>query len=340
MNSKEINQVIVNRIIEQIEKGVNPWVKGWKHPNLLTNKIFNKDFAYNYITNNMYQGINQVMLEPGYYMTFNQIKDNGARIKKGAKSSVVFFTKTSVIYADDETSKHLNQLNIDDNNYVFDELLTYWQKDKSGKWYTIKSMLKDYRVFNIKDLENLKPIKNRFDFDNPDSNEPKENEPIFTDHEEAENIIKDYVKRGKLHFQHLAIDSAFYSSSAHSVTLPYKSQFNSMGEYYGTAFHELAHSTGHRSLLNRDTLVNNDGFGGHTYSKEELVAEITSTFITSYLNINTRDLFTNSASYLKGWAEVLKDELSNSIMSAFNKAQKAFELILNISSDGEEIPHC
>lgn len=336
MNSIEINQVIANRIIEQIEKGVNPWVKGWKHPNLLKNKVINKRYAYNYITNNMYQGINQVMLEPGYYMTFNQVKEMGAKVKKGAKSSIVFFTKTSIIYANDEEAKHLDELNIDDNNFVFDETFTYWQKDKNNKWYTIKSMLKDYRVFNINDVENLKVIKNRFDFNKPNEEQQEnKNKPIFENNEEAENIIKNYVSRAKLHFQHLPQDRAYYNPGLHYVCLPTKAQFKSMGEYYGTTFHELAHSTGHKTLLNRDSLVNNDGFGNTTYSKEELVAEMTSTFITSYLNINTDDLFTNSASYLQGWASHLKDELANSIMSAFNKAQKAFELILNISSGGE-----
>ena len=330
MNTQQINNHIANKIIQIIEKGVNPWVKGWKHPNQTNTKIYSNKYAYNYVTGKIYSGINQIMLEPGYYMTFNQIKEMGAHLKKGSISNIVVFTKTSRVKADDEKVKEIlqNLKNKEDTIYIDDKFIT-WQKIKND-WYAIKTMLKDYRVFSINDIENLKPIKNRPILDKQEIiiNNPK----TFEDNIEAEKIINDYILRSKVNLKNQLQDSAYYSPSKHQVVIPLKSQFMNMGEYYGTLFHELAHSTGHKTLLNREGIEGVSPFGSTTYSKEELIAEMTSTFITSFLNINTDDLFTNSASYLKGWAENLRTTLKNSIMSALTKAQKAFELILNINN--------
>ena len=53
-------------------------------------------------------------------------------------------------------------------------------------------------------------------------------------------------------------------------------QFKETAEYYSTAFHELTHSTGHESRLNR--LDRTAFFGTEAYSKEELIAEIGDAF--------------------------------------------------------------
>ena len=59
---------------------------------------------------------------------------------------------------------------------------------------------------------------------------------------------------------------------ARLLLLPIRKQFVSTAEYYSTAFHEVVHSTGHQSRLNR--LNSAAFFGTEEYSKEELVAEI------------------------------------------------------------------
>ncbi|NTV47214.1 MAG: hypothetical protein HGB11_11990 [Chlorobiales bacterium] len=50
---------------------------------------------------------------------------------------------------------------------------------------------------------------------------------------------------------------------------------------YSTLFHELAHSTGHQSRLLREGITRNWGFGSHEYSEEELVAEMSASFLPS-----------------------------------------------------------
>jgi antirestriction protein ArdC len=44
---------------------------------------------------------------------------------------------------------------------------------------------------------------------------------------------------------------AFYRSSADMVGMPSRNCFESPEAYYSTLFHELTHSTGHKSRLNR-----------------------------------------------------------------------------------------
>lgn len=91
------------------------------------------------------------------------------------------------------------------------------------------------------------------------------------------NLLKgglenEYVQRSGVRVKHQAGDRAFYQPSSDSVTLPLLAQFAETAEYYSTAFHELTHSTGHASRLNRLEKV--AFFGSEAYSKEELVAQI------------------------------------------------------------------
>lgn len=93
--------------------------------------------------------------------------------------------------------------------------------------------------------------------------------------------------------------------------------------YYSTALHEMAHSTGHESVLKRDGIVKFDGFGSPTYAKEELVAELTAAMVSSTLGFDKR-ITENSAAYLKGWAAALRKEPKYiiSVMSDVNKASR------------------
>lgn len=108
--------------------------------------------------------------------------------------------------------------------------------------------------------------------------------------------------------------------------VPCKEQYKSINEYYSTTFHELTHSTGHQTRLNRLTRT---GFGSSDYSKEELVAEIGSASLMNYMGIETPDTFKNSTAYIQNWIQVLKND-TKFIVSAAGKAEKAVNMILDI----------
>ena len=106
--------------------------------------------------------------------------------------------------------------------------------------------------------------------------------------------------------------------------MPALNSFDSSEEYYSVLFHEIAHSTGHETRLNRKGITELSRFGSHSYCFEELVAEMTSAFLCSSVGIeNTID---NSAAYIQGWIKALKEN-KKMILIAASQAQKAADYI-------------
>ena len=123
----------------------------------------------------------------------------------------------------------------------------------------------------------------------------------------------------------IVLKSTYYTPFTDRVVLPCIEQFAETAEYYSTAFHELTHSTGHASRLNR--LEKTAFFGSEAYSKEELIAEIGAATLVNAAGLETSSSFRNSAAYVQNWLKVLKDD-KRFIISAAGKAEKAVALIL------------
>lgn len=109
--------------------------------------------------------------------------------------------------------------------------------------------------------------------------------------------------------------------------LPDLTQFEKAEEFYSTAFHECAHSTMKEGRCDRKTEGKRLKFGNEEYSKEELVAEISSAAILHNIGIETPDTFQNNCAYIQSWLKALKDD-KKCIVSAAGKAEKAVEYIL------------
>lgn len=154
-------------------------------------------------------------------------------------------------------------------------------------------------------------------------------ESAFTADQTAESIISSYLERSGVKLHHKDTSSAFYRPSDDSISLPYRERFKSTAGYYGTAFHELAHSTGHASRLNR---INSTAhFDSNDYSREELIAEIAASALVNHAGLETADSFRNNAAYIQNWLQVLRND-KRFIVSASGKAEKAVNLILGYSS--------
>ena len=109
--------------------------------------------------------------------------------------------------------------------------------------------------------------------------------------------------------------------------MPLREQFTEPAEYYSTLFHELGHSTGHASRLNRLTSSANAAFGSDDYGREELVAELTAACVLNTCGIETPRSFRNSASYIDNWLRAIRGD-NRLIISAAGKAEKAVSLIM------------
>ena len=101
-------------------------------------------------------------------------------------------------------------------------------------------------------------------------------------------------------------DRAFYRPATDQIQMPEKTAFHAPEEYYSTAFHELAHWTGHTSRLARKGIEDVAAFGSATYSKEELIAEMGAAFLCAEHGIDST--LENSAAYLQGWIKALKEK--------------------------------
>jgi antirestriction protein ArdC len=119
---------------------------------------------------------------------------------------------------------------------------------------------------------------------------------------------------------HWGGDRAFYSPDADSITLPRRASFTSMAGLYSTAFHELAHSTGHATRLNRDLTGR---FGSDRYCVEELVAELAASFVCARVGV---DHISQSAAYIGAWVRVLKGD-DRAVLSAAKLATQAADFL-------------
>lgn len=177
----------------------------------------------------------------------------------------------------------------------------------------IVKYLRYYRVFSLEDVEGL-----------PSKQTIKERENFTIDR--CQSIADDYINREGIKLRNLKTSSrAYYSPSTDVINVPKIEQFTSSEHYYSTLFHEMAHSTGHKSRLDR--LTKTAHFGNEEYSREELVAEITSAMLDNYTGIDSNELIDNSAAYCQSWLNALKAD-GNMVLVASAQAEKAYNYIL------------
>lgn len=309
-----VYEIITEKIINKMQEGIIPWAKPWERVRTYTFTQI-EDFrpAYSYSTGKPYDIINQMLLgyTEGEYATFNQIAKAGGKVKKGEKSEIVCGWIVENKQKQDADGKPM--------------------VDEDGNALTEKTFgLRFYHVFNI--LTQCEDIKPKHDWTKVEKPKPKKvtkttGKKAVKLVDSAEAIIKRYLDSKDAPTMHIIeSDEAFYRPSDDSVTIPLPTQFKGVIEaYYSTAFHELTHSTGKDTRLDRQI---KNVFGNHEYSKEELVAEIGSCFLMSAAGLDCEKTFNNSVAYLQNWLEVLKND-PKMIIFASAQAEKAVNYILN-----------
>ena len=289
----DIYDRINEKIMACLDKGVIPWRCPWQGGE--------SGIPRNFVSTKPYKGVNpwllnMARLENGYsspfWLTYKQAMQLGGNVKKGEKSNaiVVFYKKLSVV-----DKKHPEKP--DGENTIDIPFLRY------------------SAVFNVDQCEGLTV--------------PDIQRPIFPNDaiDNAEFIVNSMPNPPaiKIALSH----RAFYRPDLDSVTIPQLDQFPNPAEYYSVLFHELGHSTGHKSRLARDGITAAQNFGNHEYSKEELVAEFTASYLCAIAGIVDRTI-DNSAAYIDSWLRVLKDKQARRwIPWACAQAQRAADYIRN-----------
>ena len=173
-------------------------------------------------------------------------------------------------------------------------------------------VIKPHPVFNLSQCEGLDHLLKT----------PDEREQTFQDETTAEELIKNSQAKIKI----ANFNKAIYTPSKDKISMPRKSQFKTKEGFYSTMFHELSHWTGHRLRLNRKI---NNKFGTKSYAFEELVAEISASFLCCHLGFRYS---TQHSAYVKSWVRLLKED-KKAIFKASSQAQKATKLILSFNEE-------
>lgn len=318
-------QKLVDRLVERMEDASQSleWNKGWIQTGHGWGLPRN-------ISGSPYMGMNAFLLslhaaENGYtmpiYMTHLQAKKEKVHILPGSKSIPVF--KWGMNIKDKE------------GKFVSEEEYRKMSEEQQ-KECTVYPYLKHFNEFNIDQTNYKEKYPDKYEkllsnFVDPDRNKADTNG--MYNNEALNKVIEE--KDGWI--CPIVLDpskGAAYSPGFNSIHIPPKENyrlhegnaeetFKDGQEYYSTALHEMAHSTGHESVLKRDGIVKFDGFGSPSYAKEELVAELTAAMVSSTLGFDKR-ITENSAAYLKGWAAALRKEPKYiiSVMSDVNKASR------------------
>lgn len=172
-------------------------------------------------------------------------------------------------------------------------------------------LLRYFNVFNVQQCEGL------------DKHIPKvelrEHKPIA----EAEAVVAKYENGPELSH---GGDRACYIPSEDAVHLPSPEMFEDGEAYYSVLFHELAHSTGHKSRLDREG-IQSVSFGSETYAREELVAEMGAAFLAAECGFSRVNAPADTAAYIAHWLKALKND-KGLVVKAASEAQKAVDHIL------------
>jgi hypothetical protein len=126
------------------------------------------------------------------------------------------------------------------------------------------SFLRYYKVFNIAQCKDL--TKEFL---------PKENEE-HARLAHCEVIVDDMQNRPRIQVKG---KEAYYQPKDDFINMPPIKSFRNAESYYAVLFHELVHSIGHESRLNRKEVTEKVVFGSESYSLEELTAEIGACFL-------------------------------------------------------------
>lgn len=280
----EYREYLADTFIKSIEEEGLNWRKGW----------VGLESPRNPVTGVTYRGVNRFILSleaqiQGYedprWCTFKQIQDNNWRLEKGSKGVQIEYR----VPLHPETNKP-----------------TTWEKvnefRKENPDATIKSVPQYFYVFNA---ERINGIPER---------ELRQNVEI-----KIEDIVPKISQNMGVEIVNDTSNRAYYSTREDRIHLPKPEQFLSSYDYHATAMHELAHASGAESRLHRDL---SGRFGTPSYAFEELVAEMSATFMSEHLPYELPEEHLEShKAYIQSWTQAIRNN-PEYLIQAIKKADE------------------
>lgn len=292
-------KAMVDQLLAFIESNPSAWEAGWY-------KVGGA--PRNGKTGKNYNGLNALWLyllaeNKGYtdprWVTYQQAKDLKASVKAGEKSSNVFYWS----WYDKKTKKPFDEETVKDMS-----------KDERQKYLdeNVRPVLKYYQVFNASQCNNFPKLD-------------AEQQEMSADERARQNAkIESIIANSAAPVYYDGGNRAYYSPRQDSIHLPEINRFHTMQDYYATALHEIAHSTGHESRLSRKMI---GAFGTSEYAKEELRAELASVFMQLDYDISVEGKhFENHAAYLQSWLKSVRDD-QKEFFAAVTDAEKISQYV-------------
>jgi len=280
-------QELVEMYINSLKEGDIPWRQRWT-----------TSLNVNGITNIEYKGINQLLLtycayknkyDDNRWLTYKQIQDKGYKLEngKGRGIPVEFWSVYDI--------KNKRRINISDYQKIIDNNPEL--KDD------YKLFCNTSYVFNGSLINGLPELK------------------IKQNKKESSKFISNVIKRLGVKYKEEG-NQAYYMPLTDEVVVPPSEKFIDNYSYYATQLHELCHATGNEKRLNRKQIGNDK----KDYAREELIAEISSSFLMADLGIKPSDDYNNHKSYIQSWISILEDK-PNELFKAINESNKVVQYV-------------
>lgn len=320
---KTVAQIIIDSFLKDVdEKGTMPWQRPYERYD-----------SFNYFSKKAYRGINRLILPGGEYLTKNQIntynKENNEdfRFQKGIKwLPVIFFKPDKKSVSLEEFAELFPGVSIGGDN-EFRSFKNGWTYEVKGNSLSKRrNILRYYLVAERKHFRNSKGeyLPSRI-----------ETGEVVITKQKPQEVYDSYIERSGVTVQE-TLGTPCYIPMLDMVEL--NTHTKTEDSWFSTAFHELAHSTGHETRLNRVGVTESNEFGSDAYAVEECIAEITACLCcaeTGISDMKTSGMaeYDNSIAYVQAWKKRVKD-WGNQFIYIVSQADKAFNLICGNPDDG------
>ena len=283
-NRADLYGRITDRIIEDLARGLRPWMKPWKASNVVGRVT--RPLRHN---GQPYSGVNVLLLwseqiargfHSSTWMTFRQAQALGAIVRKGETGSTVVFASRFI------------KAEADGHGAEIEREIPF---------------LKAYAVFNVEQIDGLP--------------EHFLNTPVGASDAEPRIETADRFFRNTGALIRHGGDQAFYAPGSDHIQMPPFKAFKDAASYYATLSHEATHWTAPPYRVGRD--LTRYAKDRSERAREELIAELGSCFLCADLGISPElEPRSDHVAYLQSWLAVLADD-KRAIFQAAAHAQRA-----------------
>ncbi len=294
-------ETVTARVLEQLQAGTVPWRRPWT--------TTGNGMPRNLATGRAYRGANVVLLwmtafESPWWLTYKQAQALDGQVRKGEVSTPIVVWKRTV--------RHLNNpAKLARARKEGRQITT----DQHGRPVCRVVFSRLYRAFNIEQIDGLEGHPALQPVPDPDW------DPLAV----CEQTVDGYPNSPSIQ---VGGQRASYQPASDLVRMPDHGRFTTATDWYATLFHELGHSTGAASRLNRPDLTDAPTFDSVGYAREELTAELAAAMLCAHCRIDSPPLIQQHAAYLDHWRRKVTDD-PRLVVIAAQRAQRACDLILN-----------